>query len=95
MKNKRLTCFLVLLFVIFSLFGCSGNVEDVTSEQANMITSETTSAEATMMEAESILPETENPTIYDTEEETTTSPEPVSQELTVYFIDVGQGIALG
>lgn len=91
MKNKRLTCFLVLLFVIFSLFGCFGNVEDVTSEQANEIISEATLAEATMMEAESILPETENSTIYDTEEETTTSPEPVSQELTVHFIDVGQG----
>ena len=91
MKNKRLTCFWVLLSVVFSLFGCSGNVENVTSVQVNEITSGALSVETTMMEPESILPETENSTIYDTEEETTTSPEPVSQELTVHFIDVGQG----
>lgn len=91
MKNKRLTCFWVLLSVVFSLFGCSGNVENVTSVQVNEITSGALSVEATMMEPESILPETENSTIYDTEEETTTSPEPVFQELTVHFIDVGQG----
>ena len=91
MKQKRLTCFLVLSFVIFSLFGCSGDVANTTFEQTNEIIFETTSVEATMMEPESILPETENSTIYDTEEETTTSPEPVFQELTVHFIDVGQG----
>jgi len=66
-------------------------VENVTSVQVNEITSGALSVETTMMEPESILPETENSTIYDTEEETTTSPEPVSQELTVHFIDVGQG----
>lgn len=91
MKNKRLTCFWVLLFVIFSLFGCSGDAANTTFDQTNKIVFETTSVEATMMEPESILPETENSTIYDTEEETTTSPEPVSQELKVHFIDVGQG----
>ena len=91
MGHKRLTCLMALLFVMLCLFGCSGNAENITTESVNEIISEAASEETTMMEAESILPETENSTIYDTEEETTISPEPVSQELTVHFIDVGQG----
>lgn len=89
--KKRLICLLLLLSIIFLFFGCSKSDAAVTSENADEITSEAASKETTRMGAKSILSETENSTIYNSKEQTPTSTESASRELTVHFIDVGQG----